>query len=42
MKPAPPHTDAGHDAITAELVRVTLGGKPDRPELEVSHGNAAD
>jgi hypothetical protein len=30
------HTNAAHEAITAELVRLTLGGKPDRPELQVS------
>lgn len=30
------HTDAGHAAITAELVRLTLGGRgPARPELQV-------
>lgn len=30
-----PHSDAAHRAITTELVRLTLGGKPDRPELLV-------
>ena len=28
------HTAEGHEAISAELVRLTLGGRgPDRPEL---------
>lgn len=28
-----PHSDAAHHAIAAELVRLTLGGRPERPEL---------
>lgn len=31
--PLGPCTDAHAAAITAELVRLCLGGKPDRPEL---------
>lgn len=27
------HSPAAHEAITAELVRLTLGGKPERLEL---------
>lgn len=34
MKPTAPHSRAAHAAITAELVRVTLGSRgPARPEL---------
>lgn len=32
-RPRPPMSDAHHAAITAELRRLTLGGRPDRPEL---------
>jgi len=28
-----PHSDAAHKAITAELIRLSLGGRPHRPEL---------
>ena len=31
--PRPPVSDAHHAAITTELVRLTLGGRPGRPEL---------
>lgn len=34
--PAPPHSDAAHRAITAELSRLTLRSRPlERPELLV-------
>lgn len=33
-RPAPPHSVRAHLAITRELIRLTLGGKPARPELE--------
>lgn len=33
MRPQPPHSIRAHIAIAAELVRLCLGGKPDRPEL---------
>lgn len=33
MRPAPPHCDAAHAAITTELGRLVLGGRPARPEL---------
>ena len=33
MRPAPPHSVRAHLAITTELVRLCLGGKPERPEL---------
>lgn len=32
--PRPPMSDAHHAAITTELVRLTLCGRPGRPELE--------
>lgn len=38
---AGPHGDAAHRAISAELVRLTLGGKPDRPELQVARSTRA-
>lgn len=31
--PAPPMSDAQHTAITRELVRLTIAGGRDRPEL---------
>jgi hypothetical protein len=31
--PPPRHSDAAHDAITGELLRVSLGGRPEREEL---------
>lgn len=34
MKPRARMSDAQWGAITTELVRVTLGGRPVRPELE--------
>lgn len=38
---APPHSDAAHRAITAELVRLTLGGGPERWELRTDLGGRA-
>lgn len=34
VRPPPPHSAAAHAAIAAELVRLCLGGKPERPELQ--------
>ncbi|NUS54715.1 MAG: hypothetical protein HOV66_07615 [Streptomycetaceae bacterium] len=34
--PRPPMCDRQHAAITAELVRLTLGGRPARPELQTT------
>lgn len=42
-RPHPPHSDRGHIVITDELVRLCLGGRPERPELEaplVDYNNA--
>lgn len=40
--PAPVHSDAAHRAITAELVRCTLGRPgPQRPELQVGIAGVA-
>jgi hypothetical protein len=33
MRPAPPHSVRAHVAIARELVRLSLGGRPERPEL---------
>ena len=33
-RPLPPHSDAARAAITTELRRITVEGRPERPELE--------
>lgn len=39
--PRPPMSDAQHEATSCELVRLTIGGRPPRPELE-AHDDLVD